>query len=153
MARQAGGWAGRQAGFLLSEAQVGSMFREESGASSAGGWQLLAAGSASALGMRFALPLDVLTLGYGSAFQVVERVKLKAATFGQDLSNPEAVSSSAHVAADGAANGSSGAGGGSSSVGSYKVRPEVVAQLYEQWVMPLTKEVEVDYLLRRLDAA
>lgn len=33
-----------------------------------------------------------------------------------------------------------------------QVRPEVVAQLYEQWVMPLTKEVEVQYLLRRLDA-
>lgn len=32
-----------------------------------------------------------------------------------------------------------------------QVRPEVVAQLYEQWVMPLTKEVEVQYLLRRLD--
>ena len=27
----------------------------------------------------------------------------------------------------------------------------MVAQLYEQWVMPLTKEVEVQYLLRRLD--
>lgn len=62
--------------------------------------------------------------------QVIERVRLKAATFGQDLS---------------ASNGDGSAGG------SYKVRPEVVAQLYEQWVMPLTKEVEVQYLLRRLD--
>jgi chorismate mutase len=59
---------------------------------------------------------------------VLERVQLKAATFGQDLS--------------------SGGGGGT-----YKVRPEVVAQLYEQWIMPLTKEVEVQYLLRRLDGA
>lgn len=33
-----------------------------------------------------------------------------------------------------------------------QVRPEVVAEMYEQWVMPLTKEVEVQYLLRRLDA-
>ena len=78
---------------------------------------------------------------------MIERVKLKAATFGQDLS--------AAAAAD-SGNGSSGGGhGGGSSSGSgvsYKVRPEVVAQLYEQWVMPLTKEVEVQYLLARLDA-
>ena len=62
--------------------------------------------------------------------KVVERVQLKAATFGQDLS-------------------ASGGGGGDGPA--YKVRPEVVAQLYEHWVMPLTKEVEVQYLLRRLD--
>lgn len=62
--------------------------------------------------------------------QVVERVRLKAATFGQeDL----------------------GSGGGASPASTYKVQPEVVAQLYEEWVMPLTKEVEVQYLLRRLD--
>ncbi|KAL4422928.1 hypothetical protein ABPG75_009125 [Micractinium tetrahymenae] len=65
--------------------------------------------------------------------RVIERVRLKAATFGQDLE------------VSGAAGGANGSGG------SYKVRPEVVAQLYEQWVMPLTKEVEVQYLLRRLD--
>lgn len=56
--------------------------------------------------------------------QVIERVRLKAATFGQDLGSS-----------------SDGSGGGGSS--SYKVRPEVVAALYEQWVMPLTKQVEV----------
>ncbi|KAJ6432241.1 hypothetical protein OIU84_019476 [Salix udensis] len=33
----------------------------------------------------------------------------------------------------------------------YKVEPHLVAQLYEDWIMPLTKEVEVEYLLRRLD--
>lgn len=55
--------------------------------------------------------------------QVIERVRLKAATFGQDLGS----------SSDGSAGGSS----------SYKVRPEVVAALYEQWVMPLTKQVEV----------
>ena len=38
-------------------------------------------------------------------------------------------------------------GGGSS----YKVEPEVVAELYRRWVMPLTKEVQIQYLLRRLD--
>ncbi|CAM8958653.1 unnamed protein product [Rhodiola kirilowii] len=33
----------------------------------------------------------------------------------------------------------------------YKIDPPVVARLYDEWVMPLTKEVEVEYLLRRLD--
>ncbi|KAG9153589.1 hypothetical protein Leryth_008524 [Lithospermum erythrorhizon] len=33
----------------------------------------------------------------------------------------------------------------------YKIDPSVVSQLYADWVMPLTKHVEVEYLLRRLD--
>ncbi|XP_028799165.1 chorismate mutase 2-like isoform X2 [Neltuma alba] len=33
----------------------------------------------------------------------------------------------------------------------YKVEPSVVSRLYEEWVIPLTKNVEVEYLLRRLD--
>ncbi|KAG8058285.1 hypothetical protein GUJ93_ZPchr0002g25001 [Zizania palustris] len=32
-----------------------------------------------------------------------------------------------------------------------KVNPKVLSELYDQWVMPLTKDVEVEYLLRRLD--
>ncbi|KAM7459569.1 hypothetical protein LguiA_036563 [Lonicera macranthoides] len=35
--------------------------------------------------------------------------------------------------------------------GKYKVDPSIVSRLYEDWVMPLTKEVQVEYLLRRLD--
>jgi chorismate mutase len=35
----------------------------------------------------------------------------------------------------------------------YKVQPDVVANLYQDWVMPLTKKVQVQYLLRRLDDA
>ncbi|KAK6927640.1 hypothetical protein RJ641_006231 [Dillenia turbinata] len=35
--------------------------------------------------------------------------------------------------------------------GKYKVDPAVVSRLYDEWVMPLTKLVEVEYLLRRLD--
>lgn len=31
-----------------------------------------------------------------------------------------------------------------------KVDPETIAQLYKDWMIPLTKKVEVDYLLRRL---
>lgn len=33
----------------------------------------------------------------------------------------------------------------------YKINPIFAANLYGDWVMPLTKEVEVEYLLRRLD--
>lgn len=35
--------------------------------------------------------------------------------------------------------------------GKYKVNPSIVSQLYGEWVIPLTKFVEVEYLLRRLD--
>ncbi len=34
----------------------------------------------------------------------------------------------------------------------YKVEPEIVAELYRTWVMPLNKEVQIQYLLRRLEA-
>jgi chorismate mutase len=73
--------------------------------------------------------------------QVIERVQRKAATFGQDLD------------ALGSPSSGSGSNGGSASGSqpSYKIKPEAVAELYEQWVMPLTKEVEVQYLLQRLD--
>lgn len=33
----------------------------------------------------------------------------------------------------------------------YKMRPTLVAELYSYRIMPLTKEVEIAYLLRRLD--
>ncbi|KAL2523067.1 Chorismate mutase 1 [Forsythia ovata] len=33
----------------------------------------------------------------------------------------------------------------------YKITPILVADLYGDWIMPLTKEVQVEYLLRRLD--
>jgi chorismate mutase len=58
------------------------------------------------------------------------RVREKAMVFGQDV----------------AAVGENNAGGGT-----YKVEPSVVSRLYTDWVMPLTKEVEVEYLLKRLD--
>lgn len=34
---------------------------------------------------------------------------------------------------------------------SYKVDPSVVGMLYDKWIVPLTKQVEVEYLLRRLE--
>ncbi|KAI0504800.1 hypothetical protein KFK09_015753 [Dendrobium nobile] len=33
----------------------------------------------------------------------------------------------------------------------FKIKPSLVAELYEKWIMPLTKKVQVEYLLRRLD--
>ena len=33
----------------------------------------------------------------------------------------------------------------------YKIKPSLIANLYGEWIMPLTKEVQVEYLLRRLD--
>ncbi|KAK7260056.1 hypothetical protein RIF29_25793 [Crotalaria pallida] len=32
----------------------------------------------------------------------------------------------------------------------YKINPSLVANLYADWIMPLTKEVQVAYLLRKL---
>jgi chorismate mutase len=71
--------------------------------------------------------LDTLTFPLQES-DVVARVRRKAATFGQDLDSA-----------------------GQAKDAQYKVQPELVAQLYEKWVMPMTKEVQVSYLLRRLD--
>lgn len=35
--------------------------------------------------------------------------------------------------------------------GKYKVDPSIVYSLYNKWIIPMTKDVEVEYLLRRLD--
>ena len=32
-----------------------------------------------------------------------------------------------------------------------KVEPEKVARLYNDWIMPLNKDVQLEYLLHRLD--
>jgi len=32
-----------------------------------------------------------------------------------------------------------------------KINVDVVVELYEKWVIPLTKEVEIEYLLARFD--
>lgn len=63
------------------------------------------------------------------AMQVVERVKRKATIYGQDLSEQD----------------------GSQSM-TFKVEPATVAALYKTWIMPLTKQVQVAYLLQRLDS-
>ena len=67
--------------------------------------------------------MDLLT-DRAVELKVIERVKLKASTFGRDLNSHETL---------------------------LKLQPDVAADLYDMWVMPLTKEVEVDYLMKRLD--
>ncbi|KAG2376971.1 Chorismate mutase [Vigna angularis] len=61
---------------------------------------------------------------------VKKRVELKAKAFGQVVQIDEAY----NVANP-----------------TYKINPSFIANLFEEWVMPLTKEVQVEYLLRILD--
>lgn len=59
---------------------------------------------------------------------VVKRVKKKAMVLGQEVSLDRNVKGI-----------------------KYKVDPSVVSFLYQKWLIPLTKNVEVEYLLNRLD--
>nr|CAD1825634.1 unnamed protein product [Ananas comosus var. bracteatus] len=66
---------------------------------------------------------------------VKKRVEKKAAVFGQDVTLDRPADT----------------GDSNSSRAAYKVDPSVVYRLYGDWVIPLTKIVEIEYLLRRLD--
>ncbi|KAF0906068.1 hypothetical protein E2562_009075 [Oryza meyeriana var. granulata] len=68
--------------------------------------------------------------------KVKKRVEKKARIFGQNVTLEED---------------SAGKQEGNTGGSEYKVNPEMLSNLYDQWVMPLTKDVEVEYLLRRLD--
>ena len=61
---------------------------------------------------------------------VKKRVEMKAKAFGQEVTMEGEIDGTDPV---------------------YKIRPTLVADLYGEWIMPLTKEVQVQYLLRRLD--
>eukprot|EP00054_Salpingoeca_dolichothecata_P017419 m.104347 g.104347 ORF g.104347 m.104347 type:complete len:558 (+) comp22443_c0_seq3:28-1701(+) len=69
--------------------------------------------------------MDLLTNSEVEA-RLLERVRVKAATYGQEV-------------------------GSSSSDHRYKIDPEVPRQIYKDLLIPLTKEIEVEYLLQRLD--
>ncbi|RLN90070.1 hypothetical protein BBJ28_00018380 [Nothophytophthora sp. Chile5] len=60
--------------------------------------------------------------------KVLDRVKLKASTYGQDPNAPAAASPDKE----------------------WKVNPQLISDLYRDFVMPLTKEVQVAYLLQRV---
>ncbi|XVF85863.1 hypothetical protein PTKIN_Ptkin17bG0152000 [Pterospermum kingtungense] len=63
---------------------------------------------------------------------VKKRVDMKAKTYGLELKiDPAGVASQPYPI--------------------YKIDPSLVANLYSDWIMPLTKEVQVEYLLHRLD--
>lgn len=64
---------------------------------------------------------------------VKRRVAKKAMVFGQNVTLDDKA-------------GRNNEGGG----GRYRVDPEVAARIYGEWVIPLTKLVQVEYLLRRL---
>ncbi|MCD7447310.1 Chorismate mutase 1-like protein [Datura stramonium] len=73
--------------------------------------------------------MDLLT--YPTVEEAIKkRVEMKTKTYGQELNI-----------------------NGLATVGDpvYKIKPCLVAELYGDWIMPLTKEVQVEYLLRRLD--
>ena len=59
--------------------------------------------------------------------KVIERVKLKASTFGQDLNSVGAAETDRILRLD----------------------PDAIGALYDTWVMPLTKDVEVSFVLRK----
>lgn len=55
--------------------------------------------------------------------KVLKRVKLKTSTYGQDPTDTNPI---------------------------YKIHPELVAKIYEEYIIPLTKEIEILYLLQRI---
>ena len=61
--------------------------------------------------------------------KLLTRVKKKALVYGQDIDGDEFRIDEKQV----------------------KLNQDLVALLYEQWIIPLTKEVETDYLLQRLN--
>lgn len=66
---------------------------------------------------------------------IKKRVEMKTRTYGQE------VKVGMEEKEEGEQNGSQ----------VYKISPILVGDLYGDWIMPLTKEVQVAYLLRRLD--
>ncbi|KAH6791184.1 chorismate mutase 1 [Perilla frutescens var. frutescens] len=73
--------------------------------------------------------MDLLT--YPEVEEVIrKRVEIKTRTYGQEVTLCEGEDNAEAV---------------------YKINPSIVGDLYWDWIMPLTKQVQVKYLLRRLD--
>lgn len=85
---------------------------------------------------RDAAGLMVLLTNSAVEERLLRRVRAKASTYGQDIEDPTSAPAPP------------GAGAG---VASPKVDPETIVALYRDHVIPLTKEVEVLYLLQRLE--
>ena len=61
--------------------------------------------------------------------KVLQRAKLKASTYGQDISGSTSINQTGEE--------------------HYKVEPSIIASIYRNLIIPLTKEVEVRYLYQR----
>ncbi|KAI8472908.1 MAG: chorismate mutase [Monoraphidium minutum] len=86
--------------------------------------------------------------------RVVERVRVKAATFGQDIELPAGAAPDGPGGAAALLARAAASVGGSVDFGPaprFKVCYDSLADIYDRIVMPLTKDVQVEYLLRRLD--
>jgi len=68
--------------------------------------------------------------------KVVRRVRNKACVFGQDIQD---VMGTISISTEDVAQSKT------------KVEPERIARLYNDWIMPLNKQVQLEYLLHRLD--
>lgn len=68
---------------------------------------------------------------------MLQRVRKKAEMYGQDLDDVCTTQSDGGCEPE-------------ERLSQYKVDPQLVANLYERWVVPLTKEVQIAYLLNRL---
>jgi hypothetical protein len=83
---------------------------------------------------KLLMPPTVFQRQANVMLQVVDRVRSKAATYGQDFSAPQESQEQQHQ--NGVCNGTSGQR-------RLKVAPETIAMLYDKWVMPMTKQVQV----------
>ncbi|KAJ3387381.1 chorismate mutase aro7 [Entophlyctis sp. JEL0112] len=78
--------------------------------------------------------------------RLLKRLRLKALIFGQEINEGLTGTDLA-----GAMNEETWRNSGDGKKRVRKIDPELVVKIYEQYVIPLTKEVEVDYLIGRLD--
>lgn len=69
---------------------------------------------------------------------LLKRLRHKALTYGQDFTESDIISLDNNQISN-------------DDHHKIKINADIVVKLYEKWVIPLTKEVEVQYLLNRLD--
>ena len=80
--------------------------------------------------------------------RVLQRVRLKASTFGQEIEAPVSPSASPSDPSIAASQTAGSSGGGSAA----RIDPDQIVAMYRDYVIPLTKVAEVQYLLQRLSS-
>lgn len=73
--------------------------------------------------------------------KLLERVRQKAMLYGSELNNDTA--SANHIVTS--------ENRSAVETNLYKINPQFIVDIYEKYIMPMTKEVQVEYLLHRLD--